>query len=131
MAVLIDTHAFLWYMAGDPQLSSTARVLIDERSQIRYVSTASLCEISIKYSIGRLVLVEPYETLIPRLLRTNGIDVLTISLEHLAEVANMAFPDKQHKDPFDRLIMAQSRVEKIPVVSIDARFDVYDVNRLW
>jgi PIN domain nuclease of toxin-antitoxin system len=129
--ILLDTHAFLWYMAGDSRLSDNAKTYIDNRENIQYLSTASLWEIAIKYSSGRLTLMEPYETLIPRLLQINRINVLNISVEHMSEVANLSFPDSTHKDPFDRLIIAQSKVEDIPVLSIDVKFDAYGINRLW
>lgn len=131
MEILLDTHAFLWYMAGDSRLSDNAKAYIDNRENIQYLSTASLWEIAIKYSSGRLTLMEPYETLIPRLLQINRINVLNISVEHMSEVANLSFPDSTYKDPFDRLIIAQSKVEDIPVLSIDVKFDAYGINRLW
>jgi PIN domain nuclease of toxin-antitoxin system len=129
--ILLDTHAFLWYMAGDSRLSDNAKAYIDNRENIQYLSIASLWEIAIKYSSGRLTLMEPYETLIPRLLQINRINVLNISVEHMSEVANLSFPDSTHKDPFDRLIIVQSKVEDIPVLSIDVKFDAYGINRLW
>ena len=131
MEILLDTHVFLWYMAGDSRLTSSAKLYVDNRENIRYLSMASLWEIAIKYSSGRLTLMEPYETLIPRLLQANGINVLSISVDHMSEVANLPFPDSTHRDPFDRLIIAQSKIEDIPVLSIDAKFDVYGIQRLW
>lgn len=131
MELLLDTHAFLWYVTGDEQISNDAKLYIDDRDNIRYLSTASLWEISIKYSLGKLLLMEPYEVLIPRLLQINDIHILNISLEHMSEVANLPFPDQDHRDPFDRLIIAQSKVEDIPVLSIDSKFDLYNVERLW
>jgi PIN domain nuclease of toxin-antitoxin system len=118
-------------MAGDSRLSINAKSYIDNRENIRYLSAASLWEIAIKYSTGRLILIEPYETLMPRLLQINGINVLNLSIEHLSEVVNLPFPDSTHRDPFDRLIIAQSRVEDLPVLSIDAKFDAYGIQRLW
>lgn len=131
MELLLDTHAFLWYVTGDEQISNDAKLYIDNRDNIRYLSMASLWEISIKYSSGKLLLMEPYEVLIPRLLQINDIYILDISIEHISEVANLPFPDQNHRDPFDRLIIAQSKVEDIPVLSIDAKFDIYGVERLW
>ena len=131
MEILLDTHTFLWYMAGDSRLSINAKSYIDTRENICYLSAGSLWEIAIKYSIGRLILIEPYEILMPRLLQINGINVLNLSIEHLSEVANLPFPDSAHRDPFDRLIIAQSRVEDLPVLSIDVKFDAYGINRLW
>lgn len=118
-------------MAGDSRLSGSAKSYIDNRENIRYLSMASLWEIAIKYSSGRLALMEPYETLIPRLLQVNEINVLHISVDHMSEVANLSFPDSTHRDPFDRLIIAQSKIEDIPVLSIDLKFDVYEIQRLW
>lgn len=131
MEILLDTHAFLWYMAGNSRLSGNAKSYIDNLENVRYLSMASLWEIAIKYSNGRLVLMEPYETLIPRLLQVNRINILNVSIEHMSEVANLSFPDSTHRDPFDRLIIVQSKVEDIPVVSIDVKFDVYEIHRLW
>ena len=131
MEILLDTHVFLWYMAGDSRLSGSAKLYIDNRENIRYLSMASLWEIAIKYSSGRLTLMEPYETLIPRLLQANGINLLNMSVDHMSEVASLPFPDSTHRDPFDRLIIAQSRIEDIPVLSIDVKFDAYGIQRLW
>jgi PIN domain nuclease of toxin-antitoxin system len=131
MRLLLDTHAFLWYMAGDPQLSVNAKESIDDRSNKRHLSTASLWEMAIKYSNGKLKLIEPYELLIPRLLRVNAIKILSIKLKHTKEVANLPCPDRKHRDPFDRLIIAQSKVENIPLISIDSKFDVYGIQRVW
>ena len=131
MEILLDTHVFLWYMAGDSRLSGSAKLYIDNRENIRYLSMASLWEIAIKYSYGRLTLMEPYETLIPRLLQANGINLLNMSVDHMSEVASLPFPDSTHRDPFDRLIIAQGRIEDIPVLSIDVKFDAYGIQRLW
>lgn len=131
MEILLDTHAFLWYMAGDSRLSGSAKSYIDNRENTRYLSMASLWEIAIKYSSGRLTLMEPYETLIPRLLQVNGINTLNMTMDHMSEVANLSFPDSTHRDPFDRLIIAQSKIEDIPVLSIDVKLDAYGIQRLW
>jgi len=129
--IILDTHTFLWYVAGDAQLSNQAKSYIDNRDNMRYVSVATLWEIAIKYSIGKLTLKEPYEILIPRLLQVNQFDRLHLSIEHLSHVAHLSFPDPKHRDPFDRLIVAQSQVEEIPVLSVDQKLDAYEINRLW
>ena len=131
MRLLLDTHAFLWYMAGDEQLSERARDLIDDTGNERLLSAAVPWEIAIKYSLGKLELGEPFESLIPRLIEQNGLSLLGITVEHTSAVAALPYPDNEHRDPFDRLMIAQSRVEGIPIVSIDARFDEYEVERLW
>ena len=100
MKIILDTHTFLWYVAGDAQLSNQAKSYIDNRDNMRYVSVATLWEIAIKYSIGKLTLKEPYEILIPRLLQVNQFDRLHLSIEHLSHVAHLSFPDPKHRDPF-------------------------------
>jgi len=126
--LLLDTHTFLWFIAGDSNLSKTARAAIEDENNSRYLSVASLWEIAIKVSIEKLELSEPFETLIPEQLAENGIELLDISVEHTALVASMLF---HHRDPFDRLIAAQANVERMALVSADEVFDAYEVTRLW
>lgn len=128
MNVLLDTHAFLWFIAGDSSLSQFARSAIENLDNNRYLSMASLWEIAIKISVGKLELSEPFETLIPRQLADNSIELLGISFDHTALVSSLPF---HHRDPFDRLLIAQSKVEQMTLVSIDPVFDSYSVNRLW
>ena len=131
MEILLDTHTFLWYVTGNSQLSLNAKSYIDNRENTRYVSVATLWEIAIKYSIGKLTLREPYEIIIPRLLQVNELARLPLSIEHLSQVANLSFPDQKHKDPFDRLIVAQSKIEDIPILSVDQKLDAYGIDRRW
>jgi len=128
MNLLLDTHAFLWFIAGDSNLSQTARSAIEDVNNDRYVSVASLWEIAIKISIGKFILDEPFEVLIPEQLAKNRIELLNISVAHTARVASMPF---HHRDPFDRLIAAQAKIEQLTLVSVDAAFDAYGVTRLW
>jgi len=128
MNLLLDTHTFLWFIAGNTNLSAAARSAIEDVNNNRYLSVASLWEIAIKVSIDKLVLSEPFETLIPEQLAENGIELLDISVEHTAHIISMPF---HHRDPFDRLIAAQAKVEKMTLVSVDTIFDTYGVNRLW
>ena len=128
MNLLLDTHTFLWFIAGDSSLSQSARLAIEDLNNNRYLSVASLWEIAIKVSVDKLTLSEPFETLIPEKLGENGIGLLDISVEHTALIASMPF---HHRDPFDRLIAAQAKVEKRRWVRIDEAFDAYEVTRLW
>lgn len=128
MNLLLDTHTFLWFIAGNTNLSAAARSATEDVNNNRYLSVASLWEIAIKVSIDKLVLSEPFETLIPEQLAENGIELLDISVEHTAHIISMSF---HHRDPFDRLIAAQAKVEKMTLVSVDTIFDTYGVNRLW
>ncbi len=128
MKLLLDTHAFLWFMSGDATLSKAARSAIEDENNDVFVSPASLWEIAIKIGVNKLTLREPFETLIPKELAENEIELLGISIAHLALVASMPF---HHRDPFDRLIAAQAEVEQLTLVSMDEVFDAYGVSRLW
>ena len=94
----------------------------------KFLSVASLWEIAIKLSIGKLTLSAPFNVLIPRQLSLNGFELLDIEIDHTAVVAVLPF---HHRDPFDRLLIAQAAVEKMSVISVDTAFDAYPVTRLW
>jgi PIN domain nuclease of toxin-antitoxin system len=126
--LLLDTHAFLWFIAGDSSLSKAARSAIEDESNNLYMSVASLWEIAIKISIDKLTLSEPFETFIPEQLAENGVELLDISVAHTALIASMPF---HHRDPFDRLIAAQASAEQMTLVSADEAFDAYGITRLW
>ena len=128
MKLLLDTHAFLWFIMGSANLSDKARILIEDPANERLLSVASLWEIAIKASLGKLALSSSFEDLIPEQLRLNGIGLLNIRVDHLSVLTTLPF---HHRDPFDRLIIAQAILEKFPVVSIDAAFDTYGITRLW
>lgn len=128
MNLLLDTHAFLWFIGGSSSLSKKARTLIEDETNRVFLSPASLWEIAIKISLGKLTLSESFDVLIPEQLAVNGIELLDISVNHAALVANLPF---HHRDPFDRLLVAQAQVEQMAVISKDEAFDAYDVNRLW
>ena len=128
MNILLDTHAFLWFVDDNPHLSDTARNLIEADDSQPFISMASLWEIAIKISLGKLELKQPYETFIPQQLALNGIAILNFSLEHTAAIAALPF---HHRDPFDRLIIVQSKIEKMPLVSADPAFDAYEIERVW
>jgi PIN domain nuclease of toxin-antitoxin system len=128
MKLLLDTHTFLWFIGGSSNLNSTARDLIDDRSNQRFLSIASLWEISVKVSIGKLKIALDFIDLVPREVYGNAIDLLNISPEHLDELAKLPF---YHKDPFDRLIIAQSLVENMTLVSKDKAFESYPVTIIW
>lgn len=129
MRLLLDTHAFLWFIAGSSELSDTARPLIEDPGNAPLLSVASLWEMAIKISLGRLSLGQSFEVLIPQQLALNGVDLLPIDFEHTAAVASL--PYHRHRDPFDRLLVAQAMVEGLPIVSRDAAFDAYGIQRLW
>ena len=128
MRLLLDTHAFLWFITDDPSLSAVARALIADASNEILVSPASYWEIAIKIRIGKYPLSAPYETFITQGIDGNGFKVLPIEPRHTAVLTTMPF---HHRDPFDRLIVAQAVVEQVPLVSVDAVLDAYGVQRMW
>ena len=128
MNLLLDTHALLWFLGDDPNLSATAKALIQDPANHKLVSVASCWEIAIKVGLKKLDLGEPATTFLPRELATNGFDLLGIELIHATSVESLP---PHHKDPFDRLLVAQAMIEKLPVISVDAQLDAYGINRLW
>jgi len=128
MRLLLDTHTFLWFIAGSLNLSDTARNLIQEQENQKFLSIAGLWEMSIKASIGKLELGMTLTELVKREVYGNAIDLLEIRPEHLDELAKLPF---HHKDPFDRLMISQSLVENIPIVSRDSAYRSYPVHLLW
>jgi PIN domain nuclease of toxin-antitoxin system len=128
MRLLLDTHTLIWFFAGDSQLSATARILIEDEDNHKMVSIASIWEMAIKESKGLLNLSVPFEEYIAQRLSLEDFNLLNINLYHLNAIVTMPF---HHKDPFDRLLIAQSMVERIPILSKDSAFDVYSINRIW
>ncbi len=128
MRALLDTHAMYWYIEGDPRLSATAQTLIQDASNEILISPASYWEIAIKVSIGKWKLNRTYEEFIDIGLSKYGFQVLLILPTHTARVIGLPF---HHKDPFDRLLIAQGMVEGIPIISNDSALDAYGISRLW
>ncbi len=128
MILLLDTHALLWFLRDDPALSAVARAVIEDPQNRKLVSVASCWEIAIKAGLGKLDLAEPSRTLLEREIPRNNLELLPITLAHAATVETLP---PHHKDPFDRLLIAQALIEGIPVVSADKKFDSYAVNRFW
>ncbi len=131
MNVLLDTHTLLWFIDGSPKLSVSARSLIEDVATASYVSIATLWEIAIKVSLGKLILHQPFDPFIPEQLHRNGFVVLPLRPEHTAIVATLPFPLPDHRDPFDRLLIAQAMVEQMLIISRDTKFDAYPIARVW
>jgi PIN domain nuclease of toxin-antitoxin system len=128
MKLLLDTHAFLWWVAGDPQLSDRARDLIADGSNEVLFSVASAWEIVVKTSIGRLWLGDDPKTFIDEQLEANAFGVLPIHLRHALVIAGL--PDL-HRDPFDRMLVAQAMSEEISILSGDQHVAAYPVDVVW
>jgi PIN domain nuclease of toxin-antitoxin system len=126
--LLLDTHAFLWFVLDDPQLSATAQaVIVDPLNNIE-VSPASYWEIAIKIKLGKYTLPESYQAFMEREIADNDFRILPIEPKHTALLTTMPL---HHKDPFDRLLVAQATVEGIPLVSADPQLDAYVITRIW
>lgn len=128
MRLLLDTHAFLWFILGDQRLSETAKRIIAEPDNVIQISPASYWEIAIKISLGKYALPEPYGVFMERELASNDFQILPIEPWHTAVVTELPF---HHRDPFDRLLVAQAQAEEIPLVSVDKTLDAYPIKRIW
>lgn len=124
MNLLLDTHTFLWFVNDDPRLSDRFKDLIENENNVSYLSIASLWEMSIKYNLGKLTLAPSYEEFVEKEIITSRINLLNIELEHLKINATLPF---HHRDPFDRIIIAQSMAENIPVITVDSVFNKYSI----
>jgi PIN domain nuclease of toxin-antitoxin system len=128
MRALLDTHAFLWWNMEDPQLSPLAREIIaDGRNEI-FLSAASVWEISIKAAKGKLVLPEPPAQYIANRMGLYRFQPLLIQVSHAARVYDLPH---HHDDPFDRMLIAQSQIEGIPLLSADPEIRKYEVEVIW
>jgi PIN domain nuclease of toxin-antitoxin system len=123
--LLLDTHTVLWWVMDDPRLSRTARAAISEPENELFASAAAAYEIVYKQRLGRL---HPLPDSLSRQFQREGISVLAISLEHALAAAALPGP---HRDPWDRIMMAQAQAERLTVVTVDPRFTEYGVPVLW
>ena len=130
MRLLLDTHAFLWFAEEDvnPFLPQATRELLEDGTNDLYLSVASVWEIAIKVSIGKLKLPEPIVNIVNLQISQNDIQMLQTKLTHFDVIETLPL---HHKDPFDRMLAAQGLVENLTIVSLDAALDRYGVNRIW
>ncbi len=128
MKYLLDTHAFMWWDADSEKLSSNVFEIISDDDNDIYLSVVSVWEIAIKNQIGKLPIRSELATIITEQQTENGIQILSIELAHTLKISELPL---HHNDPFDRLLIAQSLVENIPILSKDAVFQKYDAEILW
>lgn len=128
MRVLVDTHVLLWMMSRSARLSGTAREALADPINELCFSIAGYWEMGIKMSLGKLELAPGWDHAIPREMARNGIDVLPITPAHVHEVTKLPWI---HRDPFDRLMIAQAIVEKATILTSDRSFPEYEVAVLW
>jgi PIN domain nuclease of toxin-antitoxin system len=125
---LLDTQAIIWFNLEDPRLSDVALGRISEDENQIYVSPASYWEMAIKISKGTLKIAVPYDEFWPAGIQNVGLEVLHIDIRHTSQLIDMPF---HHKDPFDRLLVAQSLTDGLPIISCDSILDAYGVQRIW
>jgi PIN domain nuclease of toxin-antitoxin system len=128
MRILLDTHALLWAAAGDPRLSDAARAIIEDSGQELLFSAVSALEIAIKRAAGRLELPDDPATWVRTRLLAFGLIALPVTVEHALEAGALPV---HHRDPWDRLLVAQGRVEGVPILTADPLFARYEVTTLW
>lgn len=127
MAFLLDTHAFIWYAEGSKQLSERGRQII-AGPEVCYVSIVSIWEITIKTSLGKLILPEDVQSFVAKEFRVLDYRLLGIDLRHVYGMEKLPF---YHRDPFDRMLISQSKSENFSIISADTIFDSYEVDRIW
>lgn len=128
MKLLLDTHCFLWWFANDRRLGESARERVSDSGNDVYLSAASSWEIAIKVALGKLTLPETPEVYVPSRLASQAISGLAIEHVHALRVASLPM---HHQDPFDRLIVAQAQVEKLPILTADENIAAYEVDAIW
>jgi PIN domain nuclease of toxin-antitoxin system len=126
--ILLDTCAFLWLVTDDPKLSGLAKdIFLDSNNEL-LLSAVTGFEITIKYSLGKLHLTEPPKEFIANRMKANALTELPITLNHTLALQDLPW---HHKDPFDRLLVAQAMVAQIPILSSDGQLSAYGIGRLW
>ncbi len=128
MQVLLDTHSFLWWIDNDPRLSETAYATIQSGSNELFFSAASGWEIAIKTKIGKLRLPANLAQFITEELHRNNIAVMSIDLRHTLHVYTLPL---LHRDPFDRILIAQSQLNEMPILTVDPTISRYGVETIW
>ena len=128
MNLLLDTHVIIWLIQGNENLSQTARNAIEDEENSLYLSIASIWEISIKLGLGKLELGIPLNRVLDDFIIPSKIEILPIKIPHLLVLRDLPL---QHRDPFDRLLIAQSQSESLILISGDRAFSDYSVNILW
>jgi len=128
MKVLLDTHAFLWSITGDDRLSKTAEEIFLDPDNNLFFSAASFWEICIKMSLGKLSLKRGWFKTIQEEMRINAVQWLPVEMQHCVELTKLPF---HHRDPFDRMLIAQTMAEDLQLLSRDGRLSAYEIELIW
>ena len=131
MKLLLDTHTFFWLASGNSQLSERAKGLLSDSSNQLYLSVLSVWELSIKSGLGKLKLLVSLEEFTERAIQGYGLVMISVSQDDCVYYENLGFPDKTHRDPFDRMIICQSKRRDLTILGKDTVFDEYMVKRIW
>jgi PIN domain nuclease of toxin-antitoxin system len=128
MRFLLDTHTFLWWVTDDARLSSQAHTLMTDGNNELFFSAASGWEIAIKAQLGKLQLPDNAPQFVMAQLAINAIEILPVQLHHALHVYTLPM---HHRDPFDRMLVAQSQLEELPIITADPQIKSYAVNVIW
>ncbi len=128
MKYLLDTHTFLWWNMDDAQLSLLAKEIIADGANEIFLSAATAWEIAIKSARGRLELPEDPTRYVSSRMNLHGFQPLSVQIHHAVQVYKLPM---HHADPFDRLLIAQSQIESMPLISIDSEIRKYEVEVVW
>lgn len=128
MNLLLCTHSFIWWTTALKKLSWRAVTEISNPANNVFLSVTTLWELQIKIQINKFKFADPLEDIVDEQVKTNGFQLLLVNFAHVLELSNLPF---HHKDPFDRLLIAQANAENLTLVSSDAKFAAYQVNLLW
>jgi len=126
--LLLDTQVWLWMQASPQRFSSATRQMVDDQENVLLLSPVSAWEISTKYALGRLTLPIPPAEYVPSRMKSSGVDALPLQHSHALQTAVLPW---HHRDPFDRLLIAQAQVEDLPILSTDRQLAAYDVQVHW
>jgi PIN domain nuclease of toxin-antitoxin system len=127
MKLLLDTHTLIWFLNGDPQLSENAKTVIENPANNNIISIASIWEIAIKISLGKFKFEKGF-TYFLKMIEDNGFYILPITFEHALELSTLSFI---HRDPFDRLLIAQCIADKLVIVTKGPIMEEYSVSTIW
>lgn len=128
MGLLLDSHTLIWAVDDPAKLGRTAETLLLDPNNVRLLSPATYWEMAIKVALGKLPLTMPYRPWMDKAIADLRLDILPVTLDHAERVTALPF---HHKDPFDRMLAAQSLADGLPLLSGDVVFDAYGVNRAW
>ena len=128
MNLLLDSHVWLWFAADDPRLSAAAKLAIESPAHNRFISIASIWELSLKLSLGKLRLSQPFNEFVAEQMLATQAQLLPIEVNHCLEVISLPM---HHRDPFDRMLIVQAKVGGLVLVTADHAFEQYPIQRLW